>query len=390
MRKLYYILILPVVIAASVAATLLISGQLGFSSGDPVGDKVAQADEIISTVFVGDYDETAVGDAAVEGIVDALGDRWSYYISAADYAAYASKMTNSYVGIGVVVEQDVDAQTITVKSVTTGSPADGVGILPGDQLISVGGKQVKELGLGAAINAVRGEAGTAVDLVFVRDGVQMPCTVTRESVQNVIATAQLLDGAVGYITIANFDENCADQTIAAIDQMIAAGAKSLVFDVRFNPGGLQTELVKVLDYLAEDGKTLFVSEYYTGDRYTDYAKDGHSVDLPMAVLVNGDSYSAAEFFAAALQQLDLAEIVGDKTCGKGYFQITYSLDDGSAIAISSGKYYTPDGSSLVDVGITPDVVVTLEDADASARYYNALPVDKDAQLQAALARLQPK
>ena len=167
--------------------------------------------------------------------------------------------------------------------------------------------------------------------------------------------------------------------------MTDAGAKALLFDVRFNPGGYADELVKVLDYLLPEGD-LFRSVDYAGHEEVD-TSDASCVELPMAVLVNEESYSAAEFFAAALQEYDWATIVGSQTYGKGNFQSAFRLSDGSMVNLSIGKYYTPGGRSLTETGVTPDVVVDLDDEQYALLYYGALERDEDPQFQAALDTL---
>ena len=388
MRKLFHGLALVVLILFTVAATVLAMNRIGGSyEQDPVAQKVAQAAGVIDTVFVGEHDETQMGDAAVSAMIASLGDRWSYYISAEDYAAYEAQMTNSYVGIGITIQTQMEEQGLLVVDVTPGGPAQTAGIQAGDILTAVEGQPVVELGREQTVAQVRGEPGTEVQLTLLRGTESYTCAPVREKVQEIVVESKQLAGDVGYIAIDNFDLNSAEQTIAAIDALVDAGVKSLLFDVRNNPGGMKDELVEILDYLLPDGQPVFTSKSYTGQTVTDYTEDGHAVDLPMAVLVNADSYSAAEFFAAALQELGAAQVVGEPTVGKGYFQITYPLSDGSAIAISSGEYFTPSGVSLANVGITPDEVVVLSDEANSALYLGALSEADDTQLQAAIARL---
>jgi carboxyl-terminal processing protease len=210
--------------------------------------------------------------------------------------------------------------------------------------------------------------------------------VTRQEVKVAVATAEMLPGHVGLVTIANFDSRCAEETIAAIESLLDQGAQKLIFDVRNNPGGYADELIQVLDYLLPEGK-LFHMEYYTGQEDITES-DRRELKIPMAVLVNADSYSAAEFFAVALQEYDRAVILGEQTSGKGYFQTTIPLSDGSAVGLSVGKYYTPGGVSLEGVGITPDVEVTVDDETYIAIYYGWLEPSEDPQIQAALEALK--
>lgn len=349
--------------------------------------KAAEVQEYIDNYFIGDVDETKMGDAVAEGMISGTGDRWSYYISAADYQSYLEGVNNSYVGVGIVIQLvNKDDPGFTVTQVMKGGPAEEAGIRVGDILTKVEGKSVTELGMTETKNRVRGEEGTEVKVTFSRDGAEQEYTLTRKSITVENVKYELLDNEIGYISIGNFDTNCASDTIAAVKALQAQGAKALIFDVRYNPGGMKNELVKLLDYLLPEGK-LFISEDYNGKESIDYS-DASCVDLPMVVLVNGDSYSAAEFFAAALKEYGVATVVGTQTCGKGYFQNTFRLSDGSAIALSVGKYRTPKGVSLVEAGgITPDEVVEVDDDTYQKIYYGQIDKADDPQLQKAITLL---
>ena len=221
---------------------------------------------------------------------------------------------------------------------------------------------------------------------MLRNGQELTLPVTRAEVKTPVATYEMLENKVGLISIVNFDSRCAEETIAAIEALLAEGAEKLIFDVRNNPGGYAREMVKVLDYLLPEGE-LFRTVDYKGTENVDRSDEKY-LDIPMAVLVNADSYSAAEFFAAALSEYDAAVVVGESTSGKGYFQYTYELDDGSGVGLSVGKYYTPNGASLEKVGITPDVTVNVTDEQAMQIYYGTLEPAEDPQLQAAVEALK--
>lgn len=348
--------------------------------------KTAELEEYIDEYFVGDTDETEMADAAASAMVTATGDRWSYYISADDYEAYMEQMNNAYVGIGITISRAEKENGYTVMEVTKESPAEEAGVLAGDLLTAVDGNSVVEMDVDEVRDLVRGEEGSYVRLSLARGEETLEVEVERRTIEQIAAEGTMLDGNVGYVKIENFDKNSADHTIAAIKTLIDEGAESLLFDVRNNPGGYKDELVEVLDYLLPEG-VLFRMVYYNGEETVDES-DADCVTLPMAVLVNSESYSAAEFFAAALQEYGVAEVVGTQTSGKGYFQNTYRLSDGSAVALSSGTYYTPNGVSLANVGITPDLMVEMEDEDFAALYYDQLEPADDNQLQAALDLLK--
>ena len=351
--------------------------------------KVEELVSLLDEKYVDGLDMQRLDDYLSEAAVAATGDRWSYYISAKDFDAYLESNANAYVGIGVTIlqpeEGDKDAAGFTIATVTHNSPAEKAGLLPGDVITAVEGSSALELGMEETKNRVRGEEETDVTLTILRGGEQKDVTITRATIEVEVVSYELLENAIGYIKINNFDSNCARDTLAAIDALREQGAQSLIFDLRFNPGGMKDELLKVLDYLLPEGP-LFTSVDYLGNEYTDYS-DENSLDMPMAVLVNGDSYSAAEFFAAALQEYNAATVVGTQTCGKGNYQQTFRLSDGSAVAVSTGHYKTPNGVQLTDVGVTPDIVVEVDEETYLNLYYEKVEKAEDAQLQAAISAL---
>lgn len=377
-RVLSYILVAAVASAATLFLAVPLTGNSGSS-------KLEQLEALIQERFIADVDETALEDAAAAGMIEALGDRWSYYISADDYQAYKEQMANAYVGVGITIQVREDGTGFDVTKVEAGGPAAEAGILPGDLLVAANGQQVGALGLEGSSAIIKGKEGTTVELTVLRDGQELTFTVERRLVETAVATAQMMDDKIGLVTIVNFDSRCAEETLTAIETLLDQGARALVFDVRFNPGGYKDELVEILDYLLPEGD-LFLSEEYTGITYVD-TSDEEFLDIPMAVLVNSDSYSAAEFFAAALQEYEAAVIVGEQTSGKGYYQNTFRLSDGSAVGLSVGRYCTPNGVSLEGVGITPDVAVEVDEQTAAAIYAGTLDPAEDPQVQAAVEAL---
>ena len=357
---------------------------------DPVKVKMDEIGSLLEAYFIDEYDPdtltAAAADGAAAAMVEATGDQWSYYISAAEMESYNEQLYNTYVGIGIMIEMTEEGAKLT--SVTEGGPAEAAGLLVDDVITGVEGQNIAQLGIDGARELIRGEEGTTVRLTVRRGPQVFELDVLRAEIISPVAKAELLEGEIGYITIANFDYHCADQTIACIEDMLDQGAKALLFDVRFNGGGLKDEMVVVLDYLLPEGE-LFRSVDYEGTEEID-TSDASCLDIPMAVLINEDSYSAAEFFAAALQEYDAAEIVGYPTGGKGNFQVTMDLSDGSAVSISIGKYFTPSGKSLTDVGVTPDVEVDLEYEDYADLYYGELEKEEDEQLQTAIDVLLTK
>ena len=375
------------VLVALLAASLTLGGVALYlhSQPAPSTSKLDALETLIQDYFIGDVDKVAIEDAAADAMVNALGDRWSYYIPADQYAAYQEQKDNAYVGIGVTIAQLEDG-SLDIRQVTVGGPAEEAGVQYGDRIVGVNGQSILEMDLETIKNMIKGEAETTVDLNLMRGDEELTLTVTRRQIKTPVATAKLLDGGIGLVTIANFNSGCFEETKAAVESLREQGAKKIIFDVRNNPGGYVHELVPTLDYLLPEGP-LFRTLDYAGKENVQNS-DAAFLDMPMAVLVNGESYSAAEFFAAALKEYDAAVVIGEQTCGKGYFQTTYKLPDGSAVGLSIGKYFTPKGVSLAGVGITPDVMVPVDEETFNAIYAGALDAAEDPQIQAAIAALK--
>ena len=347
--------------------------------------KLDQLESLIVERFIGEADRTAIEDAAAEAMVDALGDRWSYYIPASEYAAYLEQMQNAYVGVGITIQLDPEGRGFLVLDVTEGGPAEAAGVLADDILTAVEDTSTVGLDINATRDLVRGKEGTFVRMTFLRGGEELTLSVERRRIETAVAEWQMLPGDVGLVKIVNFDKRCAQETIRGIEELLEQGARALIFDVRGNPGGYASEMVKVLDYLLPEGD-LFRTVDFEGRETLD-TSDAAFLDMPMVAIVNGESYSAAEFFAQALREYDAALVVGEKTCGKGYFQYTYELGDGSAVGLSVGKYFTPKGLSLAQVGVTPDVEIPMDAALWSDIYYGRVDPMSDPHILAALELL---
>lgn len=349
--------------------------------------KLEQIKGLIDQYYIGEVDEGKLADAAAAGMIEGIGDEWSYYISAEEYDSYKEAAANAYVGIGVTISIENVEHGVEIVDVTPDSPAYHAGLEIGDLIVAVEGVPILDgseeaLDLNETKNRVRGAEGTQVTITVERDKERLDFTITRAKIKTVNVTWELLEDGIAYIHIRNFEQDAAKDSINAIESALDRGAKALLFDVRFNPGGYKHELVELLDYLLPEGP-LFRSIDYSGRESVDESDADH-LDIPMAVLVNYDSYSAAEFFAAALQEYGAASVVGEQTYGKGRFQVSMDLDDGSAINLSIGQYTTPNGVSLVGKGITPDYPVELSEEQKSDLYYSRLEKAEDAQLQKAI------
>lgn len=363
------------------AAFLAFAATYFYMSGQPdEKTKFDEAMDVIERYYVGDYTREAVVDNGVAAMVAALDDRWSYYLSAEELESYLQNVNNEYSGIGITIEQSENY--IRIVAVEAESPAAQQGMRPGGELQAVDGEDVTGLSSTEVKGIIQASLNDGeVTLSVLEDGSVNDYTVAGGLIQVDPVRYEMMDG-VGYIKVKNFDAKSSQQLIAACETLVEQGAGGLVFDLRFNPGGQLSELLPSLDYLLPEGD-IFLSNMKGGGMEAERS-DASCLELPMAVLVNSESYSAAEFFAAALQEYDWAEVVGEKTTGKGYAQITEVLSDGSAIHISAKEYYTPNGVSLAGVGVTPDIELTLEYEAWVELYYDVLPAEDDAQLQTAL------
>ena len=366
-KYLPYVLVAALASAATwFAADLLPTGKL---------DRLSSA---IERKYIGEADSTAMQDAAAEAMIASLGDRWSYYISAEEYADHLDRQNNSYVGIGVTIQGRQDKQGFDIVAVTAGGPAEEAGILPGDILTHADGTALGEMTVTEVRGLVMGEKNTNVMLTLLRGEETLELRVTRKVVHSAAAEGQMLTVTIGYVAISNFHDAAGEEIVQQVEKLLEEGAQKIVFDVRNNPGGYVHEMVEALDYLLPEGP-LFRSVDYNGKEEVEQS-DGNCLEIPMAVLINGNTYSAAEFFAAALTEYDWAITVGEPTTGKGYYQTTIELGDGSAVQLSTGAYTTPKGVNLTDVGgLVPDV------AAAPAEQVTALL--EDPQILAAIAAL---
>lgn len=328
---------------------------------------------LINEKFVGEYDEGEVVDAALEGMVEGLGDRWSYFLTEEEYEAQNQRRTNQYVGVGVTVSY-ASEEGLQIVEVTAGGPAAEAGLQPGELITAVDGFSLAGEARYEGANKIQGEEGTTVSLeVRGTDGQTRTVELKRTKLETDPVSAEMLENNVGYVRLSNFYDRSADRLKEEVTRLQEEGATALVFDMRNNGGGYLSQLTDMLDFLLPEGPIFITRDRAGNEKVTQ--SDASCVDLPMAVLVNADTYSAAEFFAAELQEWGVAVIVGEPTSGKGYSQQTFELPNGSAVAISTGAYFTGSGTSLIGTGLTLDKEVYLTDQG-------------DAQLEAALELLE--
>ena len=344
--------------------------------------KLKSVADIVDKYFVGEYEEADAIEVALAGYVAGLDDVWSAYYTAEQTASIEEDEANQYVGIGVTYS--TAAETLyQITAVTPGGPADLAGILPGDKLLTAAGVDVNTLETGDDLAAlVKGEIGTQVTIVVDRAGEPLTFNITRDVIYTYSVTSRMLENNVGYIAIADFDSNVDDEFREHLTTLQEQGAKGFIFDVRNNPGGYVSVMHEMLDGLLPEGPVITMVDK-AGEEMP-LTSDADMLEMPMVVVTNEYSVSAAEFFAAALQEYDMATVVGTKTSGKGYSQQTFKLNDGSSVHISTTRYYTPKGNSLAETGVTPDLVVELPLEDLNLLLSGKLADADDEQLQSAI------
>ncbi|MGI6177842.1 MAG: S41 family peptidase [Eubacterium sp.] len=315
-------------------------------------DKISEIQDEIDEKYLFDYDETAATDAACRAMLESLGDEYTCYLDADEFKALQDSFNTRFTGAGIVCGQSDNG--VIVDEVIEGSPADEAGIQKGDIITAVDGKAVTDVE--SAKTALRGDAGTPVTITYVR-GTADPVDVKiiRGNIENASVSGRMLTGGVGQIIIRSFGDNTARLFDEALTELEGEGMEKLVVDLRNNPGGLFEQSVEIADELL--GECLITyTEDKNGSR-TEYRSDADKIDIPIAVLVNGQSASASEVLAAALQYNGAAVIVGEKTYGKGLVQDIITFSDGSAMKITSEQYFAPDGTQINGVGVSPDVEV---------------------------------
>ena len=294
----------------------------------------------------------------------------------------------SYAGLGAAVNL-ADSKYPQLIRIFPGSPAEIAGLLAGDELIEVDGEDLYGQSLDVAVSKIRGPVGTKVSLTVYREGEPeyLHFDVIRNTVEIPTVASQMLDGNIGYIAVSEFDDVTSSQFILAVDELTSQGMKALVVDLRSNPGGLLSTVKKMLSRVVEKGKLLVYMEDKYGQREDHYSNTEATVDVPIAVLMNGYSASASEVFAGCLQDYGKAILVGTQSYGKGIVQNLIPLSDGSAVKVTVSSYFTPNGRNIHKTGLTPDIEVPLAD---ELKKLSVIPMEDDNQLQAAVEALKKK
>lgn len=333
--------------------------------------------------YINDLDKEALIDSAAKGIVFGTGDKYGAYFTEEEFTQFRMEDNGEYVGIGVLVNIG-DNSELSVAQVYEGSPAEVAGVLPGDIVIGVNGENVVGMDSILVIDMIKGEDGTDVTIAFNRDGEVVELTMTRAHIITTQAKWFMAEDNIGYIRLYEFSGNASEMFHRAIDELLEDGAQGFILDLRFNPGGDKDIAVEIGDTLFPKGDiiTLINNE---GTEYVDRS-DARYLNMPLVVLINGESASASELISGNVQDYGVGTLVGETTFGKGVAQGFFNLSDGGVLRITSSYYETASGRCPQDVGITPDVEVILnEDVYKDP---SLLTTEQDNQMQKALEILR--
>ncbi len=372
------------VLVPSVSSVLdTVSGLLtpSFLQGGSLGGELDSIKGIIDKNYIDEPDNTALKDMALKGYVAGLGDVYSEYYTKAEYKELNSDLSGNYKGIGIEVTIDED-NLITIMAVFEDAPAADAGLVAGDKIIKVNDTQVSGDNYNDAINMIRGVGdygkNDTMTLTILRGDSSFEVKVTREHVTNQTVKTEMLDNNIGYIEISQFAEETDEDFRIGVNSLITSGAESLIIDLRNNPGGMLTTVVDMADFLLPEGNILTIKGRNTEPQ--EYVSGKEHVDMPMCVLINGNSASASEVLAGALHDHKKAVLVGETSYGKGLVQSIFDLSNGGALKITTAKYYTPSGTCIDKTGIEPDHVVEMELTKNLSLYEKS----EDIQLQKAI------
>lgn len=342
--------------------------------------KVNEINTYIDNYYYFDIDPEVQEESFYDGIMNGLDDPYSVYYTKEEYQDLLEDNSGEYFGVGAVVTQDATMKVTVVRPIK-GSPAEAAGVKADDVIVEVDGTEITDQELSLVVEMIRGEKGTTAHIKVYRpsEDKYIEFDIQRAEVENVSVDYRMLDNKVGYISVTQFYENTPKEYKEAVEDLEKQGAKGLIVDLRDNPGGLLNAVVEMCAYTL-DGGNIVTTKDRNGKVTSSFDdNDAHSIDIPMVVLVNGNSASASEIFAGAMKDTDTAELVGTTTFGKGIVQSILPLSDGTAIKITVSKYFTPGGNDIHEIGIDPDYEVELEDRSNAVN----LDYEDDLQLQKA-------
>lgn len=347
-------------------------------------EKLSVLKGLIGENYIGDVDEEALEEGIYKGYIQGLEDPYSVYYNEEETKDLYETTEGEYSGIGAVLSQDLESGVITLVQIYEDSPAAKAGLKDNDILTKVGDIEVTDMDLSEVVTYIKGEKGTDVDLTVLRgeDAEEITVTATRDTVEAQTVKYEMLEGQTGYLSVSEFDSVTYAQYEEALNELTAQGMTGLIVDLRNNPGGNLNTVCEMLDLVLPKG-TIVYTEDKDGKRETATSDDEHQINVPMVVLVNGNSASASEIYAGAIQDYGIGKIVGTQTYGKGVVQQIFDLGDGTSVKLTIAEYFTPNGRSIDGEGITPDVEVEYEadenNPEADNQLEKALEVMKEEQ-----------
>lgn len=330
-------------------------------------------------------DESKLKDGAIEGYVEALGDKYTEYIPKSEMDDFTDNITGSFVGIGVYMIADEESQKIIVYYPIPDSPAEKAGIKSGDAIINVDGKDYGYDDFNIIADNIKGEEGTNVKLVIERDGKKMDFEITRKKIETNPISSKILKEDIGYIRLPSFDADSSKKIKEKIDDLLSKGTKSLILDLRNNGGGIVDESTNIADLFLDKGKIIMTTKDNKQKEEITKSTSKKQYEMPLIVLTNENSASASEILTAALKDNERATIIGTKTYGKGVIQTVLNLSDGSGLKITTAEYFTPNGAEINKKGIEPNIEVKLPD---TVKSIYALKEEEDTQLNKAIEELK--
>lgn len=345
--------------------------------------KLSYLKKLIDETYLHDVKEKDLNEGIYKGYVEGLGDQYSAYYDKKETKELTESLDGSFSGIGAVMTQDASSGVITITRVYDDSPAKKAGIKTGDILYRVEEKTVTGKDLDKVVSWIKGKKGTKVNLTLLRgtNSDKIKVTATRDVINVETVKYKVLENQIGYISISEFDSVTGAQFAKALKQLQKKNIEGLVVDLRNNPGGSLSTVCDILDSILPKGLSVYTKD--KNGKKEEYTSDEkHRLNLPMSVLVNGQSASASEIFAGAVQDYGKAEIIGTQTYGKGVVQNLFDLKDGTCVKLTTSEYFTPKGRNIDGKGITPDVKIEYK--------YNAKDPKADNQLDKAVSVVKDK
>lgn len=336
-----------------------------------VENKIERLADVIGQLYYEDVDDEELVQGLYKGLLEGVGDSYTAYYTPEEYKQLMISATSSLSGIGVVMQQDPKTMQVTVNHVYEGSPAEKAGIKAGDLVVQAGNVVATSVELSELAANIRGDAGTSVHLKLYRATKgYIELDVMRENIDVPTLKGQMLAGGIGYIAIAEFGEKTAEEFADTVSELESQGMTSMIVDLRDNPGGMVDSVTKILDQILPEGVTVW-TENKDGEK-KEYMSDADCLDYPMAVLINGNSASSSEIFAGAIRDYKYGTLIGTKTFGKGIVQSIRRLADGSAIKLTTARYFTPNGENIHGAGIEPDIELEYKYLDPDATEYDIM------------------